>query len=396
MATSVTVPITNLDPGDPLRLFTPVSIITLLLVVIATHFPRVKIDARTVAGVGFLTAILLASILSPDLGAPTAWVLFCGPAVLMVLALSVLTDPEKDLVLRSLVVLAMLQLPLILAEQVLLDTPAWGAPVSPVTGTRLALPNELLGAAFARSQGTLGHPLPLSFLLTVAIAITTTHPGLFPHARAVICATLFGGLLLTGSRSALIIALLVVLAHLFATRSGPSKILLGIVGLVGLALLLTTLALPNVKFVSVFLQSGSVTHRVGAFEALPRLFTQDALSLVLGNGYLSVPRLFELGYLQLDGFAAVDNQFVSTLVQAGFAGLILLFVLLIVSFTRSAGSQRLVLLVLVAQMLVFDVVSWAAPLLLFFTVLMTVPRATGLSSGAKSSVRLEPRRASRP
>ncbi len=263
---------------------------------------------------------------------------------------------ERKIIVRTTIQLGALESLYALYEYVAQPTVLWASPVPEKwewMASRLA--NEILTGGL-RSQGTFGHPLLLSFLLIVALGLTLRYPFKVGGMRFVLVGLFFAGAVAAGSRSATIIMVAVALF-----MYGMSKLawVRGVfIGLAGL-----TLASLSSFFTSAiverFSESGSLSHRQGAVDAVPRLLAgQDEFQVLFGNGWYSTQTVYDRGLLQLDGFVAIDNQFVALLVTTGVVGLVVFALLLAITFKIAKRDVRPALLAAGAVFLVFDVLEF--------------------------------------
>ena len=215
-----------------------------------------------------------------------------------------------------------------------------------------------------RAQGTFAHPLPLALFCIVALGILLRHRHrVRPLTTVTLSLILTVGLVATGSRSALLIT-----AVLFGLSFGRRAWTVTTVAVLSAGIGLTALAslgfFRSASFLN-FVGGDSLSHRSGAFSALPRLIGgQDTLSLLFGNGYFSAPFLFTKGLLQGGSFYAIDNQLVSSLVETGLLGVLLMIALCVVAFWF-AGPYKLLVFAAVAFFFTFDLLDWPSAATLF-------------------------------
>jgi hypothetical protein len=76
--------------------------------------------------------------------------------------------------------------------------------------------------------------------------------------------------------------------------------------------------------------------------------------VLFGNGFLSTGRVFDLGLLQDDGFAVVDNQLVLTLSQGGVVCLLLLLAVAGTALLHAGPALRPAVLTVLVALLVTD------------------------------------------
>ncbi len=226
--------------------------------------------------------------------------------------------------------------------------------------------NEILPALGGRATGTMGHSLPFGTLMAVAALLALfARPAQRWPLRVLMALGFAGGVVLSGSRSAALLLLVVcVLGWLWpgATRLGaPGKLVL----VAGVVLSLWRIDVLQLRLVSSLSGTGSLTHRLGAIEAAGRLLGRPAAELMFGSGDGALPALFARGLLQQDGFGAVDDQFVTTLALAGLAGLVALLAAIVLGLLGGERTTRPAALLAVLMFLSFDVLEWTATALLF-------------------------------
>jgi hypothetical protein len=270
---------------------------------------------------------------------------------------------------RFVVIIAVAESVFSVAEPFLSTERLWAPAQLDALGNPVPLMNPLL-SAFERSQGTLGHPLALSFLLLIALAFVvrtvTTRRWM---VRPALILVLLIGIAMSGSRNSLLLALILVV-FFGARRLTLARILVGSVLIVTLIALGIELGMISAEIQSEFLDSGSYTHRAGAFDAFGRLLvSQQPLTVIFGNGAASTDWLFSAGLLQNDNLDAVDNQLVLTMAQGGLVSLAVLVGLLIAAVARSSAVVRPALLAAVASMFVFDLFAWPSATVLVFGIL---------------------------
>jgi hypothetical protein len=230
----------------------------------------------------------------------------------------------------------------------------WGSAVPEalrVSSDRMT--HEILTGAY-RAQGTFGHPLLLSMFLVVALAIVMRRPLRNQVMYAATVALLLVGIFCSGSRSALIVAVVMVL-FVFGSRS--YSITRGVVlsGVVGFLAARSPIGSDAYKR---FTESGSVSHRLGAIEAIPNLLVQPPFEMWFGHGWCSTKALFRRGLLQNDGFMAIDDQWVATLATSGLIGVAFWLALMVVSLRAAPLQLRLPLTAVFLTFLVFDVLEF--------------------------------------
>ncbi|QNK80975.1 O-antigen ligase [Nakamurella sp. PAMC28650] len=258
----------------------------------------------------------------------------------------------------AIVALAAAQSVMAIAEPFVFPTHLWAPAALDSLGNVAPLTNAILGSAIERSQASLGHPLPLGFLLAVGLVLVLRVLPLTWLPKVLIIMLLLVGLVFSGSRNSLILAVGLLLFFGVRKLSAPrlvavSLLFLGVVVIAALAGLFSSEAITN------FAASGSYTHRIAAYGAFGQLLGGQSLAAaVIGNGYGSTQRLFNAGLLQTDGFNVVDNQFVLMLSQGGLVALVTFSALCVESFFGRNWLWRGAVVVVVANSLIFDWFSW--------------------------------------
>lgn len=236
--------------------------------------------------------------------------------------------------------------------------------------------NELLPALPGRATGTLGHPIPFATVLAVAATLAVTTVRRWSLAvRLVAALACAGGVLLSGSRSAalaLVLALLLALLVPGVLSVGPAGRSIAVLAAVITLVVVDVTALPAVTSLE---GTGSVTHRLGALQAVGRLAGRPLDETLFGSGEGSLKRLFAEGLLQVDGFLAVDNQVVTTFAVAGLTGALALIAAVVIGLLRGARSTRPAAALLVVMFFSFDVLEWRATAVLFAVLVALGERA---------------------
>ena len=352
----------------------------------AFRFQRTAAQPRgRVLVVALFTILAVTSALSPDAGALKQAITIVSAVVPIFFLAGRLDEVRLHATALAFVVLAAAESVLAIAEPFVFPHHLWGTAQVDATGAAVPLKNSVL-PSFERSQGTLGHPIPLGLLLVVALALLIRILYDLPRpARVSLGALLLGGLLFTGDRNSFIAALFVLLVGRGFT---VERFFAGLsLGLLTVVAAITTGRLTG-SLVTNFLASGSYLHRVSAFTSVPKLlFTQQLGPTWFGNGIASTVRIFQTGRLQTDGFNVVDNEFVSIQSQAGVLGLVLLALLAFAALTTCQRQLRPAVLIVVSIMFVFDSLLWPSAAAISFLILglALVPRSTG---NARQSPRL--------
>ena len=317
------------------------------------HLPRGALLVLLLVG-----GLAVATALGGHPGGLVALGLVAASFVPVLLVVGSLDGPGRRQVVDVLVALALGEAVLAVVEPFVFPEHLWAPAQLGSAGQVVPLTNELLGS-LERSQGTLGHPLPLGMMLVVALALSVRYHSRAPvAARAAVQGLLLLGIVVAGARSSLLMAVVVVL--LLSGRSlTPARLVAAMSAAVAAVAALVATS-PDVSVrVGEIAESGSWQHRLGAVRSLGRLLLwQDLPDVLLGNGYGSTSTVASEGLLQNDGFAAVDNQFVLLLSQGGLLALGLLLALLALAVGRGERATRPAVLCVAGTMMVFDVLLW--------------------------------------
>ena len=320
---------------------------------------RPRVSARTPAAFAATYAVLLTLVtfLHRDIANLNLLWATAVPAICIAVLLSASNDKQTRWVENFVILVGCAESIYGVAEMLAHLAPIW------TDATTAGRASQIL-PGFTRAQGTLAHPLPLALLSIVGIALllsrryTDQRRGIIPGVTIL---TL--GVIATGSRSALV---LIALLLAFSIGRRAWSILsvaagLGVLGLLGLAAggFFSSNVWTN------FVRGDSLSHRNGALDAVPRLLQDQSIgSVVFGNGYFSAPSLFARGLLQQGSFFAIDNQLVTTLVETGLLGVLLLSVVCSIIFVRAA-RYRMLIFTIVAFFFTFDLLSWPSAATLF-------------------------------
>lgn len=257
---------------------------------------------------------------------------------------------------RGLVLVALGQLAVALAESLFDVASPWGYLGGARPGYDL---NQLLPSLGVRSHGLLAHPIPFGTLMAVAAALCLTRAtGWSLPVRVVAGAAAGYGLAMSGSRSAALVLCIAVLLTVLVPgtfRIGAATRVAAVLGLAGAALILRN---ADIEALESLEGTGSLTHRLAAFDAAVRLIDRPLAQTLLGSGTGSLDDLFDAGLLQLDGFFAVDNQLVATFAVAGLVGLAALVAVLLLGLLRGDPQVRPAALVMAGMVMSFDLLEW--------------------------------------
>ncbi len=245
--------------------------------------------------------------------------------------------------------------------------------------------NVLLPILTGRSQASFGHPIPFAVFLSVAVLILL-HAAIatkrWRFAFGVVAALV--GLLLSGTRSAVVALLVALLVYLVANIRW--RRVLGIAagaGLIAIGGLLTDLP-KLLSLDNTFESSVSFIHRTLVAESWASLWSQPATQLWIGAGAGATAELFRSGTVRgARNLVYFDNTYISLFALFGLVALVLFAGVLLWS-TRGGALAMSVAAFIAVMGLSFDEQQWQITLvLLAFGALM--PRALGSLPAGQSS-----------
>lgn len=252
--------------------------------------------------------------------------------------------------------------------------PLYGQPVDQ-NGNAVTYESQIISGAI-RAQATLGHPLVLAFLLTFALILVVRELG--PGSRRnVAFLIIMAGIVATGSRSAIAVTCVLILVGAWRRFSlGRTVVVLGVV----VAGLYVT-GFFGSGVVTKLMSGGSYVHRMGSVQAVPDLLSrQSGANAFFGNGFDSALRIAADGLLpSISTFHAVDDQFVTTLIEGGVFAVVLLVLTIFAAFRRGDLTARLLMVATVVMFFSFDVFYWASCTTLFALAVGMASRRGGVS-----------------
>lgn len=332
-----------------------------------------------------------ATITNANEGGLRALVLIAPPALVAFFLAGRLSDGALERFAFVLIGLALAESVYALVEAFVLGTHLWQSPtavsfvdlqvLSSDSPDQDLLLNPFI-SGLERAQGTLGQPLPLGLLLLVAVAflLRIVKPALL--IRCAMIAVLLAGIVASGSRNSLLVAVVIILffagSRLSAARGLIATAVLAI-GLMGAVVggFLTANGLAEVA------ASGSYTHRAGAFESVPKLLDRPTLRSLSGDGVGSSPRLFREGLLQSDKLQVIDNQIVTSLAHAGLIGALCLILLAGLALLTCDTKMRPAVIAVVLTFVIFDSVLWPSAAMVTMLVMGAALRRPDLVEAAE-------------
>lgn len=270
----------------------------------------------------------------------------------------VLRSTVTDLVVLGwgVLALALVEVALGLVEFVVGLPVPWGLSARKLDS--YVLVNTLLPGDLERVQGTVGHPITFGVVLCVAfVIVVASGRGLPSPLRAAVIAALVVGMLLSGSRSIVLAAVLALAVLVVVGAHGRGVVRTGAAVLgatVAVVVFVDELGVASDRFLS----SGSYENRAGTVESVPRLLGRPPGETVFGSGVGTVERLYQEGLFPQDGFWVLDNQLVTTLATQGLVGVVLLVAVIGVSMASRDPLARSLTAVFVGMLVTFDYVFW--------------------------------------
>lgn len=234
--------------------------------------------------------------------------------------------------------------------------------------------NPLVPELSGRATGTMAHPIPFGTVMALSVLLALSPVLRWPTSlRLLAAAGGTFGVALSGSRSAALSLLVTVLVATLLPGALRLHPVARTVVLLGSVAAFLSVQVGSLAVVTSLQGTGSLTHRLGALDAAERLADRPLAQTLLGSGTGSLHDLFTAGLLQLDGFFAVDNQFVATFATAGLLGVLALAALVVAGLVGGHRATRPAALLMVSMFLSFDVLEWNATAVLTVVLLVLRP-----------------------
>lgn len=281
----------------------------------------------------------------------------------MVWSISRSTAVDLSWLVTSILVLA--------AAQTLLGAAEVFGDVEPLWGYRGGLERENpFQTDLVRAQGTMGHPIVLGYLEGLAVVLAWANPfGLRQAVRLPLLGAAVVGVVLSGTRSAVLVAAIAIVAHI-VLRLDAFRLLRGLFLLLAAAVLVAVLDFGLTQLALDTVDSGSWVHRLGSLQAVPNLLGREGWELWWGSGYGSERELFSRGYIVLTyGLPVVDNFFVYLLGTTGIVGLALTLAILVFAFLRGQRYVKAAVVYVTGMFFSFDTTVWFSSGVLMFVML---------------------------
>lgn len=264
---------------------------------------------------------------------------------------------ERRVIHRTVIVLALILGGIAIAESFIFD--------------RLLIAQPTIGQSahaflpqVVRGEATTGTPLVLGFLLLVAFVLVATAEG-HRISRLLAVVVLALGVLATGSASVAAILALGLMLAIFV-RASPAVRITGVFIAFccgALAAVVGQIPEPLVDQVT----GANATQRTNSLMSVPRLLDLQSIPNVLfGNGWGGADLLYRTRVLLESRSASIDNQFVTTMVESGVVGFLVLIVAIVFAIRNCRREYIAMLVAMVAMFISFDVLLWAMPATLLF------------------------------
>lgn len=328
--------------------------------------------------VPFLVVTWFITIRSHDPNGTRDLLIFTIIMLPMLVLASGLTDEGRRGVFRWIVWLAVVEALFSIAQALGHINPIWGRLGVTTIIANGSTKNAVLGGLL-RSQGSFGSPIPLALFLVVGFAIACTGVARIKSLTRFVALVMIAlGTLFTGSHSGLVIEGLVLIFSIGLGRNwGLGRLLVIIVALTIAAIVVFGSGTGQTE-INRFSSSYSVTQRQSSWQSVPRLLNDQGIKQVsVGNGYYSEARIFTTGLLPTDGFGAIDDQWVTTLVESGIVGSLLMIAFYAIALKRADRRMRVVLFAMFGMFFTFDALLWPSATVLIATLI-------GMALGTRS------------
>lgn len=339
--------------------------VTMMVAVIAVRRPPIRWTlSATALAVFYLTGtftLVRYGTFSDLIGS----VATLGLAVLLALLVSSFDEAETNKLVNGILVVCAIQLLFALAETFLHVKAPRG--YSGVVGSTFGV-NPLL-PGFGRAPGTLGHAIPLGTYMACGVLLLVFAKRSWPTYLRVLGGGAFTfGIFLSGTRSALFFGIAAAFLCLCFRSNSRRHLAWRVITVVSVAVFLLSSGLSLLTEAVGLNGTGSLTHRIAAIDAIGRLVERSSPEVIFGSGAGSIKPLFELGFLQSDGFEAVDNELVSVFALAGLVGVVSIISLIIVGLRRARPGVQPTVLFLTLMFFSFDIFARLSTLLLFVSI----------------------------
>lgn len=349
-------------------LVVPAAVLGLALLAVIKRWKSLRAPRHLLTMLMFFGLLVMSTALFSRTTSPLLIALLLAVAALPTFFLAAnLTSKELRALSAAVFVLLGVQLVLAFAEATGMITAIYDISADRAQGIMAAQKNTVV-SEWSRATGTMLHALPLGFLAVTAAALATVRTATFRwswRVRMLVFGMAAATCVFASARSSLIVlALLAVLT--FPAGRRLSRFLQSALVCAAVLALLVSNGFFDSRQVVDLLSSGSVVHRLGVVSMIPLMGREPLINLFIGSGHDAVSILRHL--MPADGWMAVDNQFISTVLMTGIVGLALLITILVAAW-RNAPEWRPALMAQVAMFAIFDVALWQSSLVLLMVVL---------------------------
>ena len=241
------------------------------------------------------------------------------------------------------------------------------------TDTRLSDSFYISGSDVRRYNGGFSGPIPYSIYLLSALFLQQKYVSLKPYLNFAVFAILFFGLLMTLTRSTLVLFLFVTLLFNWHKFFYSSKVLWYTLGLSLFGFLLffyTALTssesfgyfTSEYQFINNIVNFGEERSAVGRLEGYPVAFEKILEAPFFGHG------VGEHNSGLIQDFRKIENEYLATLIDIGLVGTILYYGIFIFLYfsSRSNTYERMLILALLLIAMIFPLKYYYNLFLLLF------------------------------
>ena len=239
-------------------------------------------------------------------------------------------------------------------------------------GEYIVRANTILGDWLNRAQATFGYPIPLALFLALCLVIALVSTELRAPLRVSLVTAFSIGILLTGTRSALIAVGAGVGAYLLSRLFSARRERLSRREWILPAVLTAAAGVGAAVYLarSIATADFSLTHRLGMLgSVLDAAFDRHPVSVLVGGGRGSVAQAVADGVLVSDGHAAMDNTYAFVLYSYGVVGLIALITAVGFALWHATHVMRAALVTVLTGFAFLDGTEWHALALVLFLLL---------------------------
>lgn len=354
---------------ESIAFVTPVLVGLALIVGLLSFGPRLRIPV-SMLGMLLLTMLLVVSTGAREGTSDTAKALGIGLMWSTALLCGWVMDAKmRQVLVRFLLIVAAIETGVAVLESLVNSEVVRTFVAGTTEDLYIVRDNTILGDWTNRAQGTLGYPIPLAHLLSLAWVMAAVSGAVRGPWQWALVAWLTLGIALTGTRTALVAVVVAVLVFIIVRRRKQVMAVLAavIAGAVGVVVLINYLALAEAA------DDASFTHRVGVIQAAQQLFDRDIQHVLFGSGVNSQSSL--VGAIFKDGVTgAVDNAYITVFISAGLLGFLVFLSYFLTAFVVATPATRAILALFGVFFFSYDAVWWHLIAVLFW---ITVGTAFG-------------------